>query len=206
MVRLTFAALVVAGLALGTAQAGEFNKKVKIGDAAPVFSKLPGVDGKDHALADLKDKEVVVLVITCNHCPVAVAYEDRIIAFTKKHAGPDSKVGVVAINVNNGEVDRLPKMIERSKEKGFNFPYLFDESQETARALGASVTPEFFVLNKDRKIVYMGAMDDKMVDPTKSYLEPAVAAALKGEEPDPKETAPRGCGVKYEKKKKKTDK
>lgn len=190
----------VLGLALvASVQAGEFNKKLSVGDAAPTWEKVEGVDGKMHSLSDLKDKDVVVMVITCNHCPVAVAYEDRIINFTKKHASPDSKVAVVAINVNNLEADKLPAMKERAKEKGFNFPYLHDASQKVGRAYGASVTPEFFVLNKERKIVYMGAMDDDMSNPKTNYLEQAVTAALKGAKPEKTETRARGCGVKYEK-------
>jgi peroxiredoxin len=199
MFRLTIAVGLVAALGLaGPAQAGKFNRKLNIGDAAPVWAGLPGVDGQSHSLADFKDKDVVVVVVTCNHCPVAVAYEDRIIDFAKKHAGPDSKVALVAINVNNLEADKLPKMKERAQEKGFNFPYLYDESQRVGRDYGASVTPEFFVLNKERKIVYMGAMDDNQNSPKVNYLEPAVAAALKGEQPAQTETRARGCGVKYE--------
>jgi peroxiredoxin len=199
MFRLTLALGLAASLALaGTAQAGKYNRKLNIGDAAPTFAGLPGVDGQSHSLADFKDKDVVVVVVTCNHCPVAVAYEDRIINFAKKHAGPDSKVALVAINVNNLEADKLPKMKERAQEKGFNFPYLYDESQKVGRDYGASVTPEFFVLNKERKIVYMGAMDDDMNSPKVNYLEAAVTSALKGDKPAEAETRARGCGVKYE--------
>jgi len=201
MIRFATALLVAAGMALASpALAGEFNKKVSIGDAAPAFTSLEGVDGKMHSLADYKDKDVLVVVITCNHCPVAVAYEDRIIAFAKKYASDaKSKVGLVAINVNNLDADKLPKMKERAKEKGFNFPYLYDASQKIGRELGASVTPEFFVLNKERKIVYMGAMDDNQNNPKVNYLEPAVEATLKGETIKTKETRARGCSVKYEK-------
>ena len=124
---------------------------------APAWIDLPGTDGKKHSLADLKDKPVVVVVFTCNSCPVGRTYEDRIIEFAKKHAAPDSKVALVAINVNTIEEDRLPKMQERAKEKGFPFLYLFDESQRIARDFGAMYTPEFFVIDKDRKIAYMGA-------------------------------------------------
>jgi peroxiredoxin len=196
------ALLVAAGMALvGPACAGEFNKKLKIGDAAPAWTSLEGVDGKMHSLSDLKDKEVVVVVITCNHCPVAVAYEDRIIDFNKKHAdSAGAKVGVVAINVNNLEEDKMPKMQERAKAKGFKFQYLYDPTQKIGREYGASVTPEFFVLNKDRKIVYMGSMDDSQ-NPEKvktNYLEAAVKAALEGKSPDKAETRPFGCGVKYD--------
>src|SRR5262245_32094704 len=94
--------------------AGKYNAKLNIGDAAPSFSNLPAVDGKNYSLDDFKDKDVVVMVVTCNHCPVAVAYEDRLIAFAKKHAAPDSKVALVAVNVSNMEVDKLPKMQDRA--------------------------------------------------------------------------------------------
>src|SRR5207302_11015687 len=127
MIRSATALAVVAGLAFlaGTAEAGKYNKKLNIGDAAPVFSGLEGTDGRSHSLADFKDKDVLVVAVTTNHCPVAMAYEDRLAVFGKKHAGPDSKVGFIAINVNTGEEDRLPKMTERAKDKGFSFPYAF---------------------------------------------------------------------------------
>jgi len=162
MIRLAALPLLLLGLALPV-PAGEFNKKLTVGDAAPAWTDLPGIDGKNHSLSDLKDKDVVIVIFTCNSCAVAVAYEDRIIAFAKKHAGQDSKVAVVAINVNVIEEDRLPKMKERAKEKGFHFSYLFDETQKIARDYGAVYTPEFFVLNKERKVVYMGAMDEKNI-------------------------------------------
>jgi peroxiredoxin len=140
---------------------------------------------------------VVVVCITCNHCPVAVAYEDRIIAFAKKYA---DKVDLVAINVNNIAADKLDKMTARAKEKGFTFPYLYDPSQKIARELGATVTPHFFVLNKDRKVVYIGAMDDDQESPKVNYLDPAVDATLKGEKVEKTKTNARGCGIVYEKK------
>ncbi len=109
--------------------AGKYNATLNIGDAAPTWTDLEGVDGKRHSLADLADKEVVVVVFTCNSCPVATDYEDRIIAFVKKHAGPESKVALVALCVNKIAEDRLPKMRERAESKGFNFQYLYDETQ-----------------------------------------------------------------------------
>jgi peroxiredoxin len=188
----------------GSARAGEYNETLSVGDRAPAWAGLPGVDGKKHALADLKDKDVAVLVFTCNSCPIAVAYEDRLIAFTRKYAGPKGKVAVVAVNVNTIPQDRLPKMKERAKAKGFNFPYLYDESQKIARAYGASTTPEFFVLDRERKVVYMGAMDDKIktADVKVNYLEPAVQAALRGGRPKVTETLARGCLIRYARKRK----
>jgi peroxiredoxin len=189
--------------AAGTAPAGEYNKKLSVGDAAPAWKDLDGVGGKKHALADLKDKDVVVVVFTCNSCPVAQAYEDRVIAFANRHAGADSKVAVVAINSNTIPDDQLPKMEERAKKKKFPFAYLHDPSQEIAKAYGANYTPEFFVLNKDRKVVYMGAMDDKnAAEQAKvNHLEAAVSAALAGKSAEPGETLARGCKIRWNREK-----
>jgi peroxiredoxin len=175
---------------------------LKIGDAAPTFSDLQcATSGKSVSLDSYKGKDVVVVCITCNHCPVAIAYEDRLVNFAKAYAGKDKKVGFVAINVNNMEEDKLPKMKERAKDKGFTFAYAYDPSQKIARELGAKVTPEFFVFDKDRKLVYHGAMDDNMKAEkvTKHYLADAVEATLKGETPKVQTSAPKGCGIAYEK-------
>ena len=99
-----------------------------------------------------------MLIFTCNSCPVAVGYEDRILALTKKYT--DKSTAFVAVNVNTIEEDRLDKMQERAQDKGFAFPYLYDESQRIAKDYGAMYTPEFFVLDQHRRIAYMGAMDD----------------------------------------------
>jgi len=179
--------------------AGEYNQVLSIGDKAPAWTDLPGVDGKKHSLADLKDKDVVVVVFTCNSCPVAEDYENRIIEFATKHAGPEDKVALVAINVNTIEADRLPKMKERAEKKKFPFPYLYDETQAIGRQYGATFTPEFFVLNKAREVVYMGGMDDSSnaEKVTKHYLTPAVEAALAGSRPEVTETVAIGCRVRY---------
>jgi peroxiredoxin len=182
------------------APAGEFNAILNLGDPAPAWTNLPGVDGKKHSLSDLNDKQLVVVVFTCNSCPIASDYEDRIIAFAKKCAGPHAKSAVVAINVNTVEEDRLPKMKERAESKGFPYPYLFDQTQKIAKAYGAVFTPEFFVLDKDRKIAYMGGFDDNS-EPTKvtrRFLETAVEAVLKGGKPSPAETIASGCLIRYE--------
>ena len=118
-----------------------------------------------------------MVCITCNHCPVAVAYEDRHHRLRQEARRQGRKVGFVAINVNNLEQDKLPAMKVRAKEKGFNFPYAYDPSQKIAQDLGASVTPEFYVFNKNRKLVYQGAMDDNNDAPkATNYLEQAVQA------------------------------
>jgi peroxiredoxin len=181
------------------AVAGEYNPALNIGDAAPAWTNLPGTDGKQHSLADFKDKEVVVVVFTCNSCPVATDYEDRIIALAKKYAGPGGRAGLLAINVNKIEEDSLPRMKERAEAKGFNFPYLFDETQKIAKDYGATFTPEFFVLDRQRKIAYMGGMDDNSnpAEVKANYLDPAVASTLEGHKPATAETVARGCMVRY---------
>lgn len=179
--------------------AGEFNEVLSIGDPAPAWVDLPGTDGRRHSLSDLQDKEVVVFIVTCVSCPTAVDYEDRIQALAQRYAGPQSKVAVVAVCVNRVEEDRLPALTRRAKEKRFVFPYLYDESQQIARQYGALFTPECFVLDRERKIAYMGAFDDS-TDSTgvkERYVENAVEALLKGEKPAVTETIARGCRVRY---------
>ena len=197
-------ALLLAGVA--PAPAGKFNKKLNIGDAAPAWANLDGTDGKKHALADLKDKDVVVVVFTCNSCPIAEAYEPRILAFATAHAGPDAKVAVVAINVNTGKDDALPAMTARAEKRKFNFAYLYDPTQEIAKAYGANYTPEFFILDKNRKVAYMGAMDDKAPpgEPKANYLEVGLKAVLAGKAVDAataETSAAAGCKIKFNAKK-----
>ena len=199
MLRYAAAALTAGLMLVGACDArAQGQTKLKVGDKAPAFNALPGIDGKALSLSDVKG-DVLVVCITCNHCPVAVGYEDRLIDFVKKH-GKDGKVAFVAINVNNLEADKLDKMKQRAQERGFNFPYLYDASQAIATALGAKVTPHFFVFNKERKLVYQGAMDDNN-DANRvktNYLEPAVQAALRGGSPSTTTTTARGCGIVYE--------
>jgi peroxiredoxin len=180
--------------------AGEFNSVLNLGDPGPAWTNLPGVDSKTHSLSDLQGKQIVVVVFTCNSCPIASDYEDRIIAFAKTYAGPDKSTAVVAINVNTVEEDRLPQMKERAESKGFPYPYLFDKTQKIAKAYGAVFTPEFFVLDKDRKIAYMGGFDDnsELTKVKRRFLEPAVQAVLKGAKASPGETIARGCLIRYD--------
>lgn len=183
-------------LAAASARAGEFNEALSVGDDAPAWHDLPGVDDKLHSLADHAADKVVVVVFTCNSCPVARDYEDRTIELAKRHA---KEVDVVAINCNRGEEDGLDKMRERAKEKQYPQQYLFDESQRIAREFGATRTPEFFVLSRDRKVVYMGAMDDSSdaAKVTVDYVEAAVQAALAGRAPAKSETFANGCRIRF---------
>jgi len=187
-----------------SAWAGTYNKQISIGDVAPDWKMLEGTDGRKHSLADLTDKEVVVVCFTCNTCPYSVDYEDRLIALAKRFAAEGNRCALVAINANKVKDDLLPAMQERAKAKGFNFLYLHDESQQVARSFGANYTPEFVVLNKQRKVVYLGAMDDSTdgKHTTKRWLDDAIAAALAGGLPETTETPAVGCAVRYVKERK----
>jgi peroxiredoxin len=179
--------------------AGEYNQVLNIGDAAPSWADLPGTDGKKHSLADYKSKDFVVLVFTCASCPTAVDYEDRINDLAKRLGGEKGQVAVVAVCVNRVKGDLLPDLTERAKQREFAFDYLHDETQKIAKDYGATFTPEFYVLNRDRKLIYMGALDEQTdADKVqKKFVEDAIAAGLKGTPAPVAETIARGCRVRY---------
>jgi peroxiredoxin len=170
----------------------------QVGDPAPAWEGLVGVDDANHSLSDLSLAKAVVVVFTCNSCPVAVAYQDRLKQIAADYK--DKGVELVAINVNNIEPDRLPAMKERATEENFEFAYLYDPTQESARAYNATVTPHAFLLDGDRKIAYAGAIDDSQNadSVTKTYLRDAIDAVLAGEAPAVTTSKAVGCGIKYE--------
>ena len=173
--------------------------QLKIGDEAPSWTNLVGTDDKKHSLADLKDKQVVVVCFTCNSCPYSVDYEDRMIEFHRKFNERKEGIALIAVNASLKPAERLDRMKERAKAKEFPFPYLMDETQKVAASYGANFTPEFFVLNQDRRIVYMGAMDDqtKADKVEQRFVELAVEAALKNEMPAITTHPARGCSIPY---------
>ncbi len=184
--------------AIPLAYAGKYNPVLSIGDSAPAWKDLPGIDGKRHSLAGLKDAAAVVLVFTCNSCPYAIDYEQRIIALTKEFAA--RKVAVVAVNVNTIPEDNFEAMQRRAKSQGFNFTYLFDETQQIAKDYGATYTPEFFVLDRQRKIAYMGALDDSP-NPAKAsvrHVAEALTELLANKQPKLTETIAIGCRIRIE--------
>jgi peroxiredoxin len=148
-------------------------------------------------LADLKDAKAVVVIFTCNHCPVATGYQDRFVRLAKDYEGKG--VAVVAISVSRDPGDSLEKMKARAREKGYNFPYLQAPSQAIGRRYGATRTPQLFVLDAERKIAYMGAMDDDNDDDAakKHYVRDALDAVLAGKKPEVTETRPRGCEIEW---------
>ena len=174
----------------------------EIGDVATDFS-LKNIDNKMVSLKDYKDAKGFVVIFTTNHCPYAKAYEERIVALDKKY----KKLGypVIAINPNNPEKnqdDSFDKMIVRAKEKGFTFPYLFDDGQKVYPQYGATKTPHVYILEKTAKgniVKYIGAIDDNYEDEKAvkvKYVEDAVNSLLKGKEVEVKTTKAIGCSIK----------
>lgn len=172
------------------------------GDKATDFS-LKNVDGKMVSLKDMKKAKGFIVVFTCNHCPYAIANEDRLIALHKKYASLGYPV--IAINPNDPEAqpeDSYEKMKARAAEKSFPFVYLLDEGQKIYPQYGATKTPHVYILQKsgnDLIVQYTGAIDNNSKDETKvteKYVEQAVDALLKGEKPAVTSTKAIGCSIK----------
>lgn len=174
----------------------------KVGDTAQDFS-LVNVKGKQVSLAGIKNAKGYIVVFTCNHCPYAKAYEQRIIELHKKYA--PLGFPVVAINSNDKDVqpqDSYDNMKKLAKKKKYPFNYVYDETQEIARTYGATRTPHVYVLDKDRVVRYIGAIDDNSEDPATAkehYVASAVDALLAGKDVATKETKAIGCGIKWKK-------
>ena len=135
--------------------AGQFNSIINIGDRLPAFSELPSISGKHISSADLKE-DILVLVSLANHCPWVKGMDKDLVALS--HQFKDKSVRIIGLSMNHREDDRLPAMKAHAEKVGYDFDYLFDESQELGRKLGATRTPEYFVFNKTRKLIYTGAL------------------------------------------------
>lgn len=194
-------------LAVALATASFTTKKLsgdgyQVGDIVKDFS-LKNIDGKMVSLSDYKDAKGFIVTFTCNTCPYAVAYEDRIIALDKKYASKGYPV--IAIMPNNTTIkpgDSFDAMQRRAKEKGYTFPYLIDADQSVYPQFGATKTPHMYVLKKTKKgnvVEYIGAIDDNYQDASavkEKYVENAVDALLNGEEVKQKTTRAIGCSIK----------
>ena len=173
---------------------------IDVGKPAPEFN-LPGVDGRNWKLSDFKDKRLVVIVFSCNHCPYVVGSEDRIMKFQGDYAARGLQL--LAINSNETEghpEDSFDHMVARAKERGFNFPYLRDEDQSIAKAYGAQRTPHFFLLDENRIVRYTGRMDNNPRDEAKvetHELRDAVEDLFAGRDIAVKTTDAIGCNVKW---------
>ena len=173
---------------------------LQLGQSAPDFN-LPGVDGKSHTLASFKTGKLLVVVFSCNHCPYVIGCEDRLNRFFADYA--PRGIAMAAINSNETEGhpgDSFEHMVERARDKKFQFAYLRDETQRTAIDYGALRTPHFYVFDADRKLRYTGRMDDNPRNPGKETtleLRDAVDALLAGRQPAVPVTNPLGCNVKW---------
>lgn len=192
-----FAALALAAVFVAAKPAG-----YGVGDTVADF-KLKNVDGKMVSLADFKSAKGAIIIFDCNTCPYSKAYNDRILALSKKY---QDTYPVVAINSNSPEVspgDSFDEMVKYAKSKGYTFPYLFDESQEIARAYGATNTPHVYVLKKEGaafKVAYIGAIDNNTKDASsadKKYVEEAVEALAAGKPVPQEKTKAIGCSIKW---------
>ena len=174
-----------------------------LGSAAPAFN-LPNTNpefGADRvALVDLGANALVVMVI-CNHCPFVVHLRDQLAAIGRDYAGRADIVAISANDTTTHPADAPDKMTREAADAGYTFPYLFDESQEVVKALGAACTPDFYVFGRDRTLTYRGQLDDSRpgsgIPVTGNDLRRAIDATLAGEEPDPDQRPSIGCNIKW---------
>lgn len=206
--RLSILCLATTLLVASPLAAGEYNAVAEIGDPMPSFDELPATDGTTLSSSDL-EADVVVLAFLANHCPWVRGMDGDLVDLVETFS--DQSVRIVGVSVNHREEDRLPAMKEHAAKNGYDFTYVFDESQELGRALGATRTPEYFVFDDERTLVYMGAIHDSPAretsdgsvaysrgEPTEHYVADAIRATLDGKTPDPAETKAHGCSVEYE--------
>jgi peroxiredoxin len=193
----------VFSLLAGASMAAEVPKVLEIGASLPPFS-LPGTDGKTHTEKDYADAKIFCVIFTCNHCPYAVKYEQRIIDLDKKYKALGFPV--IAINPNDSTVvpeDSYGKMQSRAKEKGYTFPYLYDQTQQVARSYGAMKTPHIYLLAREKgKLVvkYVGAIDNNYEDASKAdrkFVEEAIAEIQAGKAVTITGTKAVGCSIKW---------
>ena len=171
-----------------------------LGTVAAPFALTEPATGKTVRLDDYAGLPAMVVVFTCNHCPYAQAWEERLLQIGRDYAG---RAGMVLINANDPEkypADSPAAMAQRARDHHFSVPYLHDADQSVARAYGAERTPEVFVFDAERRLVYHGAVDDNYEEPsavTAHYLRDALDAVLAGRPVPQPETQVRGCTIKW---------
>ncbi len=187
--------------------AGKYNAILNIDDPMPSFKNLPATDGSTLSSSDIK-ASIVVMVSLANSCPWVQGLDPGLVSMADKLK--DEDVRIVGFAVNHSKGDRLPAMKEHAEKAGYPFTYIYDESQELGRQLGATRTPEYFVFDRNRKLVYTGLLHDSPArkkrdgsinhingEPTAFYVENAVTALQSNSAVDPAETRAHGCSVKY---------
>ncbi len=195
-----FTMLLLGAIILGAATLVD-KDGLEVGDTAPDF-RLKNIDGKMLSLADFKTAKGFIINFTCNTCPVAKLYEERVVALQNKF----EPLGYPVINIMPNDVsikpgDSFENMQKRAEELGYNY-YLIDEKQKVFPQFGAERTPHIFILDKDLKVQYIGAIDDNMQDADaveQKFVEDAIAALEAGERPDPSFTKAVGCSIKVKK-------
>jgi len=198
--------LAAVALVAGTTFAGKYNKVLSVGDKAPAIAGVPAVSGDKDATLDLSQvkEDVVVVVFLANHCPAVKGIEDRLVETVSAYKGKSVKfVGVCCSGAPGyAEEDGIPAIKAAIKAGKYNIDYAYDESGKIGKAYGATVTPQFFVLDKDRTVRYTGLLDDNGRDEakvSKSYVKSAVDAVLANETVEITETRAQGCGIPYKK-------
>lgn len=193
-----------AALALApvTTLAADAGGPLALGAKAPLAStKMKNVDGKLVSIADVSGKAGTLVVFTCNHCPFAKAWEERIVDLANGYS--QKGIGVILVNANDPAKyaeDGISEMQTHAKTRGMKVPYVVDETSAVARAFGATVTPEAFLFDKGGKLAYHGTIDDNHKEPAKvqsRYLKDALDAVAVGKAPTVKETKSLGCGIKF---------
>ncbi len=210
MRRLALALALVSGTLLSTGLIAQDKKheskkapaRLQLGAAAPAGkTEMEGVDGKKYTIDGVAGKAGTLVIFSCNHCPYAKAWAGRIAALGNEYA--KKGFGVLVVNSNDIAVhadDSMDKMKDESKRLKLEFPYVMDSDSSVARAFGATKTPEVFLFDKDKKLVYWGAVDDNSDDEKavkQHYLKDALDAVVAGKKPEPAETKALGCGISF---------
>lgn len=191
-----------ASAAVPVATRAPANETLAIGEPAPMTHvKMRGVDGKEYSIAGVAGKHGTLVIFSCNSCPWVVAWEPRIARIGNTYQ--EKGFGVIVINSNDpsaAPVDSYEAMVERARERGFEFPYVVDATSDVARAFGATRTPEVFLLDAGGRLAYHGVIDDNAFEPSnvgKRFLEDALEALMAGAEVPVKETKALGCTIKF---------
>lgn len=173
---------------------------LQLGEEAPGFESLLGADGKRYSLSSFRDKPFLVVIFSCNHCPYAQAYEERMISIQRDYQA--NGVQLVAVNSNDSDKypeDSYPEMVKRAKRRGFNFPYIRDEDQSVVTAYGGVCTPHVFLFDRLRLLRYRGRIDDSKDENAvkESDLRSALDDLISNQSVSVPDTRPFGCSIKW---------